>query len=315
MYESMKKLCKRRIMCCLLPVALAACGGGDGSSDSNTVNQTPLTGVFVGPVEGIHFRTVTQSGMTSDAGEFLYEDGESVTFAIGGIELPDTPAQSSITPLEIFEAADIDDPEVTNLARLLISIDVDGDTDNGINISQEAHDAAQNMTVDFADEDFDSDVVGLVANSGSPNSALVDIDQAQSYLLETIHGVELPSQFSYEWLGGRTLYIVWFDDDLGGVAEELTVSDDGSEFFVTGLINSDSDFTLEISITEEGLLEVHDNEFFKIVCGSTENYLKTHYIDNGEYGGTDLWFFDRDAALDFSVALTEDISPCESALE
>ncbi|GGA67978.1 hypothetical protein GCM10011369_07130 [Neiella marina] len=325
MYELTKKLCKRRIMSCLLPAVLVACGGGSGSSDSNTnsVNSTPLTGVFVGPVAGIHFQTLTQSGMTSDTGEFLYLDGESVTFAIGGIELPDTPAQPSITPLEIFDTVDTNHPEVTNLARLLISIDVDGDSENGINISQEAHDAAQNMDVDFSDEDFDIEVVELVANSGSPHSALVGADQAHAHLLETIHNVAIPSRFSFEWLSDRTFYVVWFGapggdlEDNGinvAVVEEISFNIDGTQFKVTGLLNSDADYIIDSMLTESGFFGEEDGAS-EIVCGSTEEYLKTHYIAEGDYDNTDLWFFDRDTALDFAANLSESIPPCESAFE
>ena len=52
-----------------------------GCSDTNTSVPTVQTGAFIdSPVEGINFRTETQSGTTNAAGEFQYLAGESVTF-------------------------------------------------------------------------------------------------------------------------------------------------------------------------------------------------------------------------------------------
>jgi hypothetical protein len=61
-----------------------------------------------------------------------------------------------------MSASSITNPAVVNLARLLQSIDTDGDPDNGIQISTQAHSAASDMAVDFSSATFDADVTNLI---------------------------------------------------------------------------------------------------------------------------------------------------------
>jgi hypothetical protein len=60
-------------------VALVGCGGGAGGESTAQVQ----TGVFVdSPVQGMNYRTTTQSGTTNAQGEFGYVSGENVTFSL-----------------------------------------------------------------------------------------------------------------------------------------------------------------------------------------------------------------------------------------
>ena len=68
----------------VLTMSLAACGGGSGSTGAAVEN----TGTFIdSPVSGINYQTETQTGTTGEAGDFLYLDGESITFSIGEFSL------------------------------------------------------------------------------------------------------------------------------------------------------------------------------------------------------------------------------------
>ena len=49
-----------------------------------------------------------------------------------------------------------------------------------------------------------------------------------------------------------------------------------------------------------------------IVCGSTANYIKTHYTVDGSYDNVDLFFFDEAEAMVYAEALTESIPECET---
>ena len=141
------------------------------------------TGVFIdSPVMNLRYRTSTQSGVTNELGEYNYRAGESVIFSIGGIDLPATPASSVVTPLDLVGTDQVDDPVVLNISRLLISLDEDGNPDNGIVISEQAISIAESMTVDFASTNFDESVANLVANSGAVNTVLVSAIAAQRHL-------------------------------------------------------------------------------------------------------------------------------------
>lgn len=101
----------------------------------------------------------------------------------------------------------------TNIARLLQSLDSDGNPDNGIIIPDAA--AATTLSIDFntsiADFENNPDVINLVANSGSVTTALISADAANQHLSNTIGApVPTPQQptdgFTQEMLLGR--YII-----------------------------------------------------------------------------------------------------------
>ncbi len=126
----------------LAAAALAACGG-----KTPTPAAPVLTGQFLdGPVQGLGFRTATLSGDTDAQGRFSYRAGESVTFSIGGMDLPAVQAAAVVTPLEVAGSASLNDARVVNLLVLLQSLDEDRNPSNGIQIPEEAVTAAAGAT-------------------------------------------------------------------------------------------------------------------------------------------------------------------------
>ena len=160
-------------------------GCGDGGGD-----PAIKTGVFVdSPVEGINYTTATQSGVTNAQGEFLYIEGETVTFSIGDADFPNATAAPTVSPFDLAGTTDVTDTTVINMARLLQTLDTDGDPDNGITIGAQAHTEAIGMSIDFDSATFDSDVSSLVANSGSVNTTLVDGVDAVAHLANNVFSV------------------------------------------------------------------------------------------------------------------------------
>ena len=98
----------------------------------------PEAGHFVDAnVNGLTFATPTQHGTTGDEGHFWYLPDESVWFAVGSLDLGDALADRAVSPVDLFEGADMDDDRVLNVARLLQSLDADGMHDRGaINITE-----------------------------------------------------------------------------------------------------------------------------------------------------------------------------------
>lgn len=173
-----------------LCVSLAACGGGGGNGSGTTTMAPPpvsLSGVFVdSAVSGFRYATTTYDGSTDQDGTFIYAEGESVTFSIGDIIFSTVAAASVVSPFDLAGTADTSDTALVNMARLLQTLDTDGDVDNGITISEDAHSFAIGMTLDFASTNFDADVANLIANSGTINTMLVDANIAIAHLVATV---------------------------------------------------------------------------------------------------------------------------------
>lgn len=139
----------------------SGCGGGS-SGDSADVSPAPVavapvtyTGVIIdSPIDNIHYRASSgHEGNTDNCGEFIFEEGDSVTFSIGDLVFDPIPARAGLTPLELFDAHDIHDRRVVNFARLVQTLDDDGDISVCINITKEGVEAVSNAG--FTPEDFD----------------------------------------------------------------------------------------------------------------------------------------------------------------
>ncbi|MGI9262126.1 MAG: DM13 domain-containing protein [Woeseiaceae bacterium] len=188
-------------------MSLAACGGGGGGGNTTAPSPTPpvpsppappappvpptppasLSGIFVdSPVGGFRYTTATNDGSTDENGAFSYVDGESVTFSIGDINFSTVAAASVLSPFDLADTDDTSDTALINMARLLQTMDTDGDVDNGITISDDAHAFATGMTLDFASTTFDADVANLIANSGTVNTMLVDANTAIAHLAANV---------------------------------------------------------------------------------------------------------------------------------
>lgn len=212
---------------------VVACGGGsDSSSNSDTPSPTVLTGTFIDSAVGnIGYRTATRSGTTNSAGEFQYLEGETVVFFIGDLELPPIEAKVIVTPLEIAQTDDINNRIVINLARLLQSLDEDGDPSNGITIPVEAARVAVPVNFDQPVADFEqlADVTNLVANSGSTNTTLKDTEVAITHLSGSLEALDRSIIGAWRAERDDRLVLLTFMDDGSYVHAEIGDSDDGGQ--------------------------------------------------------------------------------------
>jgi len=185
---------KKRFIVTTVCFALLGCGGGssdpESTIDNNSSNApTVLTGVFVdSAVEGVAYDTQTQTGTTNAQGQFNYIAGEEVTFSIGSTELPTVTAAAQVSPVDMAVGSSNPEDTTTNIARLLQSLDTDGDPDNGITISNSAAQTPSSIDFNVSVVEFenDIDVINLVANSGSVNTSLISAENANTHLDETL---------------------------------------------------------------------------------------------------------------------------------
>ncbi len=88
-------------------------------------------------VNGLTYETITQSGITGYEGQFWFLPEEWVDFYAGNLWLGDALAERRVTPMDLFDGADMDDDRVVNMARLLQSFDGDGNPAQGaINLTE-----------------------------------------------------------------------------------------------------------------------------------------------------------------------------------
>lgn len=173
----------------------SGCDGGSNSSQTAVVRS----GVFVdSPVKGLEYRTDTLTGLTETDGTFRYLEGETVAFYIGNIFLGEASAKEVMTPIDLVAGAvDETEPTVTNICRLLQSLDLDGNPDNGISISQqtrqEVEDRPIDLTLSVTDFENDTDVqnlfvalnaLGIFSIEG--DRTLIPAEHARSHLRVTL---------------------------------------------------------------------------------------------------------------------------------
>lgn len=165
-------------------IALAAC-----SDDDNDNNAVVNTGQFIdAPVEGIGYRTATQSGVTDADGNYDYLEGEEVTFFLGDLEFPPVPASGIVTPLDIARVADseatLDSNIAINIGRLLQSLDSDDDPSNGIDVSN----VTAANSIDFS---ADTPVFEAAFATEFAAEVLVTVNEARAHLQQELEALDI----------------------------------------------------------------------------------------------------------------------------
>jgi hypothetical protein len=230
-----------------LALLLSACGSDENTPEvSNDLPITPTTPTvtlytgqfFDSAVTGLNYKTASQSGQTTDLGEFSFQTDEMITFSIGGIELPSTLASLYLTPLDLYQTTDINQVEVVNLLRLLQSLDADGDASNGIEITETAHQLAADMTLDFSASDFSEKVTELISQSGAVHQTLIPAAMAIEHFQLTLNEISNNQLTSCTTTHEKIGHSGFFSTFAHNVAGKATIIDDCtieiSEFYYDG---------------------------------------------------------------------------------
>lgn len=116
----------------LTAVALAVAALIQACSSGDNVQS----GVFLdSAVQGAAYSTSSGlSGITDTNGRFEFRPGDEVTFKLGSVALPTAKAAALVTPMELAGGSSPDDPAAVAIARLLQSLDEDGNPENGLKI-------------------------------------------------------------------------------------------------------------------------------------------------------------------------------------
>ncbi|MCT4613513.1 MAG: hypothetical protein N4A49_01410 [Marinifilaceae bacterium] len=171
-----------KILLALSVLGIISCN--DKTDEPSITQEIIKTGIFIdSPVANIGYKTETQSGVTNTLGEYKYIDNETITFFIGSLKLPSTNATGRLSPADLSNSDDISNRSVVNIARLLQTLDEDGDPTNGITITEAAKNIANEYTTGLEDfvfdipkEDFSKDpIINEIIKNGGQNTALSNL--------------------------------------------------------------------------------------------------------------------------------------------
>eukprot|EP01022_Parablepharisma_sp_SALTPOND_P017389 TRINITY_DN27670_c0_g1_i1.p1 TRINITY_DN27670_c0_g1~~TRINITY_DN27670_c0_g1_i1.p1 ORF type:complete len:2846 (-),score=222.69 TRINITY_DN27670_c0_g1_i1:6612-14009(-) len=148
----------------------------NGSPKSLSTLDSPNDGTIVdGIISNLAYETSSGiTGYTDESGGFRYNDGDSVTFKIGGIIIGTATAEDLsenmifLQDLADVSRGDLTDEYVTNMAVFLQSLDSQGTTEDGLQIDDSAHEAFADNTLDLSsvslqDVELELSMEGVVA--------------------------------------------------------------------------------------------------------------------------------------------------------
>ena len=166
---------------------LSACidESSDDDSGSPSLEQEGVGFFIDSPVQGLSYRSASHNGTTDALGRFDYEAGETITFSLGEIDLPAVTTSKVVHVSDLFDG-DIEATATINLARLLLTLDDDGDSDNGIQLSTAAVSAVNTSalaSLNFSSSSFDSLIADYIA--AVSNHSLVSAADAKEHIAET----------------------------------------------------------------------------------------------------------------------------------
>ena len=183
------------------PITSVTCSGDCSGvvSSGTTTTGSQEVGVFVdSAVAGVTYTTSSGlSGTTNSSGQFSYVVGDTASFSIGDVSLGSVTASSVLTPVEVMGASGTADQQVINLARLLQTLDSDGDPSNGIEITTSTSNSLKGKSLDFdvAVDTFTNDST-ITQIQTAVGKTLISATSALNHLHTTLNERSLSSKAS-----------------------------------------------------------------------------------------------------------------------
>ncbi|MBJ6137061.1 hypothetical protein [Marinobacter litoralis] len=302
-------------------IALTGCSGSSSSGGGSSSTPPPAgeneTGVFVdSAVAGINYATSPsgQTGQTNNLGEYEYQSGDTVTFSVGGINLPPVTATGRITPADMGggTANWNEDQTVVNILRLLQTLDDDGYPDNGINITPAVHTALKDVALDPSVSESDFETQANTALQGT-SKTLIDKTAAIAHFQASQNG-ELTGSWKFVEPNGNVNVLTFFNgdqylivhrdaddgDQQAGTGEYGTYAWDNTTGELTMTVLGDSDrsggladvnetatWTMQLMNGGLELTSAGDNEqiVFEPIRNARDSLVGSWYLGEGEIDG------------------------------
>jgi hypothetical protein len=232
-------------------LSLSACGGG---GDSGSTGPLPRQGVFLdSAVSGLTYTCGDKTGTTDANGTFSFKDGERCSFKVGDIALGETTGSAVITPVSLVNGATSEtNLQASNIARLLQTLDADGNPSNGITISDTTKSVLQNSALDFASANFASNAQTLVTLVDRTKTLVSDV-AAQAHLRSSILS-QIAGTYRCTYGGsdsGSGTATLTTNGTLGIITGSGSSRDDGSGTF-SGAFNSSGQATFAFGSVSSG---------------------------------------------------------------
>jgi Putative Ig domain len=151
---------------------------------------TAVTGVFRNDtVIGLGYVSGGHSGLTDKSGAFTYEEGQGITFSVGGVSIGRVAtAKTLVTPADLVsQVIGGDSNRVLNVVRFLMMLDQDANANNGLQISAAVTAAAASWApVDFDTTDLATTLGPIIQQASAADGVsheLPDAATAQAHLL------------------------------------------------------------------------------------------------------------------------------------
>jgi hypothetical protein len=150
---------------------------------------TAVTGVFRSDtVIGLGYLSGGHSGLTDKGGAFTYEEGQGITFSVGGVSIGGVPtAKTLVTPMDLVSQGTSSSTRVLNVVRFLMMLDQDSNINNGIQISAAVTAAAASWApVDFDTTDLATTLGAIIQQASAADGVshvLPNAATAQAHLL------------------------------------------------------------------------------------------------------------------------------------
>ena len=179
----------RLILLVIVSLILFGCGGSDSSNSSSKEVTTRV--LNDSPVNGVSYTCDGKTNMTTDGGKFMCETSP-VSFNIGGLTIgtiDNFNDDNQVFPQDLSNVnrSDFTDSKTIKIARILQSLDADGDISQSIDIPASVADKFPNNS------DIDSLTLEKIAEMAGID--LVTKPYAISHLRRTITGVEDRSDY------------------------------------------------------------------------------------------------------------------------
>ena len=261
-------------------------------------------------VSGIDYVCGTQRGKTDKEGKFTFEKAKECKFSLAGILLRTTSS-------ELIDGGTILENNTT-VAKLLQSIDADGNLSNGIEIDDKVLDALTDALADIDDDTTilsdDTVLAAVVAEVGSQVEGVSGEVRTDEEVQE--HLTQTQTEITKELLAGKTFYMAYKENDGTIIVEKDVINNDATLITWTNIEGNNNHGTAKITKIEGrfAYIESFDgtiakNELLEI----TDKYIK--FSDNGKIKTSYFSISDAKKALESSDANGENDSTTSSDLE
>jgi hypothetical protein len=166
--------------------------------DTITHTEPPISFTVEGLlIQGLTYTTSGGETLTTGAsGLITCRPGQTVTFFIGSVEIGSALCSANLTLEDIAGSREA----AIQLVLLLLSLDDDGDSSNGINIIDSAENFTGDASVDFSDPQSVQDLIDLLY----PGAPTISIEDAEDFLFITEDSNDPKPEVSFKLSGVTT---------------------------------------------------------------------------------------------------------------